>query len=503
MTHHAGRVPSIVVKLRGAEDIMQETELKFELSRSGAGSLLKKNPFGSSPTILQQKSIYFDTLGWDLSKRGLSLRIRQSGDKRIQTLKAGDGTAAGSFTREEWERPVDGDTPILDDPQIRDLLAEDGAKLAPLFEVHVKRHSWNVSDGDATIEVALDLGKVVAAGREAPLCEIELEKKAGSPAALFALARKIDLVTPAHLGVLSKAERGYRLLGPAPGAVKSAATPLTSEMSVAMAFARIAAACLKQFRLNEMALGWSRDADSLHQARVSLRRLRSLCSICKSLFDDSRFDYMRGELKWLAAELGDARNIDVMIDHASSRILASRLQEVRDDAYAAVAASFSSIRARSLMIDVTEWISIKDWRTQSDEMLSEQSSKDFASDVFDKLWKKVAKGGNNLIDADDETRHKVRIAAKKLRYAAEFFEPLYNGKAEAKRHRRFIEAMKGLQDHLGSLNDIATAPDMLAALELSDVTGADDLFSGEDKSKLLKDAAEAHDTFVKTRRFWR
>ncbi|TIT71409.1 MAG: CHAD domain-containing protein, partial [Mesorhizobium sp.] len=110
---------------------------------------------------------------------------------------------------------------------------------------------------------------------------------------------------------------------------------------------------------------------------------------------------------------------------------------------------------------------------------------------------------NNLIDADDETRHKVRIAAKKLRYAAEFFEPLYNGKAEAKRHRRFIEAMKGLQDHLGSLNDIATAPDMLAALELSDVTGADDLFSGEDKSKLLKDAAEAHDTFVKTRRFWR
>ncbi|WP_348641969.1 inorganic triphosphatase [Mesorhizobium sp. B2-4-19] len=484
--------------------MMQETELKLELSRSGAGTLLKKNPFGSSPTVLQQRSIYFDTPGWDLSKRGLSLRIRQSGNERIQTVKAGDGAAAGSFTREEWERPVAGDTPILDDPEIRDLLAGAGPKLAPLFEVHVKRRSWNVMDGDAAIEVSLDLGKVVAADREAPLCEIEFEKKAGSPKALFALARKVDLITPAHLGVLSKAERGYHLLGAAPGAVKSAATPLISEMSAATAFARIAAACLKQFRLNEAVLGWSRDADALHQARVSLRRLRSLCSICKSLFDDSRFDHLREELKWLASELGDARNIDVMIDRTSSEPLFNRLQNAREDAYTAVKASLSSQRARSLMIDVTEWISIGDWRSdQSDETLREQSSRDFASSVFDKFWKKVVKGGSNLIDADDETRHKVRIAAKKLRYAAEFFEPLYTSKAEAKRHRRFIEAMKGLQDQLGSLNDIATAPDTLAALELSDVAGAKDLFSADDKSKLLKDAADAHDAFVNTRRFWR
>lgn len=130
---------------------------------------------------------------------------------------------------------------------IRDLLAGAGGKLAPLFEVHVKRHRWNVMEGDATIEVALDLGKVVAADRQAPLCEIEFEKKAGAPTALFALARKVDQITPAHLGVLSKAERGYRLLGAAPGAVKANPTSLTSDMSPATAFARIAAACLRQF----------------------------------------------------------------------------------------------------------------------------------------------------------------------------------------------------------------------------------------------------------------
>ncbi|TKB06571.1 MAG: CHAD domain-containing protein, partial [Mesorhizobium sp.] len=198
------------------------------------------------------------------------------------------------------------------------------------------------------------------------------------------------------------------------------------------------------------------------------------------------------------------RNIDVMIDRASSEALSSRLQNARDDAYAAVEASLSSVRARSLMIDATEWISIGDWRTdQSDETLADQSARDFASGVFDKFWKKVTTGGKNLIDADDETRHKLRIAAKKLRYAAEFFEPLYNSKSEAKRHRRFITMMEGLQDQLGSLNDLVTAHDMLAALELSDAAGAKDLYSADDKSKLLKDAAEAHDALVNTRRFWR
>lgn len=483
---------------------MQETALKLELSQSGAASLLKKNPFDSSPTILQQKTIYFDTAGWDLSKRGLSLRIRQSGNERIQTVNAGDGAAAGSFTREEWERPVAGDTLDLDDPQIRVLLAGTGPKLAPLFEVHVKRHRWNVTEGDTAIEVALDIGKVMAADREAPLCEIEFERKAGPATALFALARKVDLITPVRLGILSKAERGYRLLGPAPGAVKASPTPLTPDMNAATAFAHIAAACLRQFRLNEMALSWSRDAEVVHQARVSLRRLRSLFSICKSLFQDNRFDQLREELRWLAAETGQVRNIDVMIERTSDEELSSRLHEARSDAYSAVETSLSSARARSVMLDVAEWISTGGWQTdRSGKAMHEQPVRGFASGVLDKLWKKVAKGGNDLIDADDEARHQLRIAAKKLRYSAEFFKPLYNSNSEDKRYRRFITAMSGLQDQLGCLNDLATAPDTLSALELSDVAGAEELFSTDDKAKLLHDAAEAHDTFVDTKRFWR
>jgi len=479
---------------------MQEVEFKLELSQSGARSLLKNVPFVSPPTILQQKSIYFDTNAWDLAKRGLSFRIRESGNQRMQTVKAGAGAAAGSFVREQWEQPVIADAPVIDDPQIAALLAGAGPELVPLFEVHVTRHRWNVTASEAQIEVCLDIGKVVAADREAPLCEIELERKAGQPAALFDLARKIDLITPARLGVLSKAERGYRLLAAVQGAVKAGPAPLTSKMSATTAFARTAAVCLRQFRLNEMALSWSRDAEVLHQIRVALRRLRSLFSICKSLFQHSRFDHLREELAWLAAETGQARNIDVLIDRARDEELAARLKAMRGDAYRALEATLSSARVRSLMIDVDEFIS--NWMTDGAMPMHGPSARNFTSTALDRLWKKVS-CGHRLIEEDDAARHRLRIAAKKLRYAAEFFEPLYRSKIEMKRHRRFIAAMAGLQDQLGDLNDLAVAPGMLSSLGLQGMTGTEDLFRAYDKAELLRRAAVAHDALVDTKRFWR
>ena len=44
--------------------------------------------------------------------------------------------------------------------------------------------------------------------------------------------------------------------------------------------------------------------------------------------------------------------------------------------------------------------------------------------------------------------HKLRIECKKLRYAAEFFMPVFAGMDD------FIGHMKGLQDLLGVMNDV-------------------------------------------------
>jgi len=104
----------------------------------------------------------------------------------------------------------------------------------------------------------------------------------------------------------------------------------------------------------------------------------------------------------------------------------------------------------------------------------------------------------------------VRIAAKKLRYGAEFFAPLFPGKKAGKRHGAFGKALSDLQDHLGALNDIATGHELMRDLTV-EPTGATTLFAAgmtaadiEARSrKLLEEAAEAHEDLVDTKPFWR
>ena len=57
-----------------------------------------------------------------------------------------------------------------------------------------------------------------------------------------------------------------------------------------------------------------------------------------------------------------------------------------------------------------------------------------------------------------ESLHKIRIAAKKERYAREFFEALSHGKGEKRRH----DLIAGMQDELGELNDSFVARELLA-----------------------------------------
>jgi CHAD domain-containing protein len=71
-----------------------------------------------------------------------------------------------------------------------------------------------------------------------------------------------------------------------------------------------------------------------------------------------------------------------------------------------------------------------------------------------------------LLHASDKERHAARIAAKRLRYAAEFFAPLFPGK----RTRTYLNALAKLQDVLGRLHDGTTAA-MLAS-ELGDGAAA-------------------------------
>jgi inorganic triphosphatase YgiF len=360
-----------------------------------------------------------------------------------------------------------------------------------------------VRHDDALIELAIDRGEVVAADRIAPIVEIELELKEGTPASLFAFARCLDGMGPVRPGVLSKSERGYRLLDEKRTAFKAEPVVLAETMTAAEAFQRIVHLCVRQFRLNEAMLSSGRHADALHQARVALRRLRSAFSIFQAIARGPEADRLKAALRDLAAELGEARNLDVLLDRADVGRLRDRISAARDQAYGHVEAALAASSTRALMLDLLEWTTASDWLDDPDTRADRQRTvRAHAEAALDRFRRKVKKDGRDLAHASDETRHEVRKDAKKLRYAAEFFRSLFVRKRERRRYKRFVAALEELQDQLGALNDLATAPDILKALDLDEVLDRH-WHGGSGKAHLIEAADEAHEELVDSKRFWR
>lgn len=484
-----------------------EIELKLDFDPVDRDGLIASPLMGPEPAAKRRlAATYFDTPGLHLDKAGYALRIRREGRKRVQTVKAASSEAAGLFVRGEWERRVTNDTPLLDEtsgPLAQLFTAETLAKVAPVFTTAVDRIEGLVDRPDGSrIEYAIDLGEVRAGTRSSNICELELELKRGTPQTLFDLARALNEQVPLRLGVLTKSERGYALADKAfTAAVKAERVKLDKGMNAGDAFAVIAASCIRQYRRNEDLLLLSGGVEQLHQARVALRRLRSAFWLFKPLLDgDARAAAFSAELRWLAGELGEIRDIDVLVpllDEPSR----SALFAIREKRFAHLRSLIDSGRVRLLPIELAEWLALGPWRTDpADVDLLDRDIRGFAGDRLERLRKRIKREGKGLADTDDAHRHEVRKDAKKLRYATEFFVSLYPGRKHRRRMDRFLDRLEALQDKLGRLNDIATAPELFARLGIE----AELPMPGKkERKRLLDDAEDCFDALIDSKRFWR
>jgi inorganic triphosphatase YgiF len=437
-----------------------EVELKFDLDPGDLALVRESPPLSLAACDTQDhETLYFDTEDGALRAAGYSLRVRRTGDRFVQTLKgrnghAGNGGSVGLFIRSEWEESVPAFVPSLD--ALKGQVAKrvrariQGDKLKSVMCTRFQRTRWTVDYRESRIEVVLDEGSVSDHHAEAPICELELELIRGKPRSLFRLAEEIGDTVPLRLGVLSKGERGYALaerrLGAAAGAEP---VGLNAQLDQRTAFRAVAQACLRHFRLNEIALlSGSRDAEALHQARVALRRLRSAFALFHPIIAGKDFRRLRGELKWLARQLGEARDLDVLI--AAAEKPSAALRRRRENAYAAVEAVLHTPRVRGVILHLAAWIEAGGWRFREG---AGDPLGPFAQHQLDRLWRKVERRGSKLAELDWESRHRLRIDAKKLRYSAEFLSGLYAGRQVRGRREKFVAGLKSLQDRLGEMND--------------------------------------------------
>jgi inorganic triphosphatase YgiF len=498
----------------------REFELKLEFDPADLAAI-ESHPLLAGIRFNRQalSSVYYDTETEALRKARLALRVRHTGSGFVQTIK-GDGPAE-LFDRPEWETRIAGPHPDLSavaSTPLQDLLKSGAAEgLRPLFQTTIERGLYQIESNGSEIEVAIDRGAIETAGRRAPVHEIELELKSGDPAELFAVARKLAARLPLRLAVKTKAERGYELAsGAAPTAEKATRVELSGSLSCQQAFRAVGQNCLRQIIVNEPGM-CAGDASSLHQMRIGLRRLRAAIAAFDKVVADDDKKRIKAELKWITNELGPARDLDVFeadvlkparaASEGDAKLAETRraFDESRAKAYASAAGSVRSDRFRNDLLDVAAWIEAGPW-TRDDDLRDrrEKPIAEHAARMLAGARKKIRKRGVDLRTLSAKERHKLRIRAKNLRYATEFFAGAFPGEENEKRREAAHTALKDLQDHLGALNDLAQR-ETLAANGHDLGTHADVLLvpKAADVDKLLDKAQAAHASFSAVKSFWK
>jgi CHAD domain-containing protein len=281
---------------------------------------------------------------------------------------------------------------------------------------------------------------------------------------------------------------------------------------------------LKQVVDNEPAL-LAGDPEGVHQMRVGLRRLRAAMSLFSVLLRDPQTRAIKDELKWLAGELAAARELEVLQQQVVAPVmkrhgrrdglpaLSHELAERREAALARARSAVKSARFCALTLDTAAWLEVGDWTKPPDDLVRDRGNlpiESFAAEQLSRRWRKIRKRGRALAQLSAPRRHKLRIQAKKLRYASEFFAQPFPGKRASRRRKQFAAALGHLQDGLGDLNDIVVHEELMTAMGVRRRASrkrafAAGLLTGREDARIdaaMAAATGAYAKLVKLEPFW-
>ena len=441
------------IELKLAVQARDLPALRQRLARLGAGEQVEVD------------NVYFDTADHLLRAHRMALRVRRIGGRWVQTLKT-EARAGALASRGEWEVPAPrgrldagrfGNTPLA-----ALLQAHPGARLQPAFRTRFRRTVRHAAGG--AIEVALDEGEIAAGERRAPILELELELKSGDVDALCRLAAELAGRGGDALALLpavdSKAARGYRLAAGEPATPLKAnaaavTSGLTSETTLAAALRDVVGRGTTLLLANAAGAVEQRDPEFVHQARVAIRRLRSAARLLgKAAGWPAAID---DDLRWIARRLGAVRDWDVLQAQSlpalvaalpSAQPLRERAAELRRRDDGALRDALGSPRYARLALRLLRWAGTP---TDDAPTLAAAAGKRLA-----RLHRRLFEEAAFFVALPVKQQHRVRIRAKRLRYALDLFACAL----PPQRTRRYARQLALLQDELGALNDAVIAGEL-------------------------------------------
>ncbi len=512
-----------------------ETELKLQLpatlQRVDSHQLLARLKPDSRPKGTKKvlRNVYFDTLERDLAKRGMALRVREIGRKRIQTLKVPNGGALGLQTFRELEAELPSNVPSLAKVSDRTLARElrEGVwpRLQPVFHTTFERTSWRLPYRSSEIEVSLDRGSIRAGDREEPIHELEIELMGGDQADLWGAAEDLLELVPFRLGHATKAARGYALADAAtPQPRKAIPVKLSDDDTVAAAFEKIIAGCMAQMQANEVAMMETGAVEAIHQFRVALRRMRAIVGAYRELIDDTVHAAWSIDLRWAQRACGPARDLDVLVLETLSQMsphLANdepfqRFLRISEEARAAARheaiQALHNPRYAAMQLQMFQGLHRGAWRHALAGPILDTPVRAFAERLLQNRYKRLMKLGERWSELPDAELHRLRIFGKKLRYLGLAFSSLFKPKTT----KRFQDRLSDLQDCLGAVNDVAVGRQLVRqlaeraagqeALERSELQRIQGMIIGWQVHAVhekVAQCAEAWAAFTEAKRFWR
>lgn len=421
--------------------------------------------------------VYYDTRDRAITKAGWAFRCRQGDGATTLALKSLAGQHGAVFVREEVEQVLpDGSTSIrrkLPPGPVQEELEHvvDGKPRHDLFSVTCRRSSFDirVPDSESTrLELDLDRARIYArkpGSRETvqlAFTELELELMSGNTESLVELARvlreQVGLV-PARL---SKFERGEYLAGLSDAHDETSEPRLRGNDPVIELLYRYLRRQLRELRRHEATAWEGLDPEGVHKMRVAIRRIRTMLRSFGDMLAAEAGEGLDAELKWLAEQLGKARDADICeiktgrltANSPGAEAYADHLRQSAAGAYENLVDVMSGERYAHLSERLERFI-----LSGPCDRLGELSISRYADKHIREATRKVLERGNR-IDVDSPARelHQLRKRTKRLRYVLELFSEVQTRKWAA-----LLALLERLQDLLGTHQDAVTAAAQLAA----------------------------------------
>ncbi len=292
---------------------------------------------------------------------------------------------------------------------------------------------------------------------------------------------------------------------PAARAVGARRVHLRRRMTVEEAFRATVLECLAQVGGNAPAIR-ARDPRGVHQIRVGLRRLQMALKSFGDYAQSLELKALGKRGRAIADAFGPARDLDVFADELFEPVMR---RYAGDESFAALALALRHARGEAWDDALSEILNpdfgafLNDLAAAAETVPLDTTRIGKVSDrALNEHWSRAKKRGKKVGVRYSEHTHRLRIALKKLRYAAEFFAPLY----PRSRTTRYIRQLKTLLDRFGAANDVHGIGEALARLgdapELRYAAGVIAGWHGAREKRLTKKAMESWRAFRKVKPFW-